>query len=88
MTFQLQNFHLYDKPLEDWFLRKQFVLFLSNLNVSLSFPLGNIENLRNKITCFATDRDQSLSIYGPALKRNINEHQSNDMFRRGAVELF
>ena len=54
MTFQLQNFHLYDKPLEDWSLRKQFILFPSNLNVSLSFPLGNNEILRNKITCSAT----------------------------------
>ena len=40
MNFQLQTFQLYNKSLKDWSLRKQLILFPSNLNVSLGSTLG------------------------------------------------
>ena len=46
---------LYNKSLNDWSLGKQWILFPSNLNVSLEFVSGN------KIHC--SPRDQSLSVY-------------------------
>ena len=46
---------LYNKSLNDWSLGKQWILFPSNLNVSLDFLLGN------KIHC--SPRDQSLSLW-------------------------
>ena len=47
---------LYNKSLNDWSLGEQWILFSSNLNVSLDFVSGNIE----KIHC--SPRDQSLSV--------------------------
>ena len=47
-------FVLYNKSHNDCSLGKQFILFLSNLNVSLGWPRGN------KINCFP--REQSLSV--------------------------
>ena len=45
---------LYNKSLNDWSLGEQWILFPSNLNVSLDFVSGN------KIHC--SPRDQSLSV--------------------------
>ena len=44
----LMNFRLCNKSLEDWSLRKQLILFVSNLNVFLGFAMGNIETLGNQ----------------------------------------
>ena len=52
---------LYNKSLNDWSLGEQWILFPSNLNVSLDFVSRNIEILGNKIHC--SPRDQSLSVY-------------------------
>ena len=43
---------LYNKSLNDWSLGKQWILFPSNLNVSLDFVLGNIEILRKQNSLF------------------------------------
>ena len=51
---------LYNKSLNDWPLGEQWILFPSNLNVSLDFVLGNIEILGNKFHC--SPRDQSLGV--------------------------
>ena len=52
---------LYNKSLNDWSFGKQWILFPSNLNVSLDFVSGNIEILGKKICC--SPQDQSLSVY-------------------------
>ena len=44
-----------NKSLNDWSLRKQWILFPSNLNISFDFVYGNIE-----IQC--SPQDQSLSV--------------------------
>ena len=52
---------LYNKSLNDWSLGEQWILFPSNLNVSLDFVSGNIEILGKQNSLFP--RDQSLSVY-------------------------
>ena len=52
---------LYNKSLNDWSLGEQWILFSSNLDVSLDFVSGNIEILWKQIHC--SPRDQSLSVY-------------------------
>ena len=54
---------LYNKSLNDWSLEEQWILFPSNLNVSLDFVSGN------KIHC--SPRDQSLSVYYHAIKKKL-----------------
>ena len=43
---------LYNKSLNDWFLGEQWILFPSNLNVSLDFVSGNIEILGKQNSLF------------------------------------
>ena len=43
---------LYNKSLNDWALGKQWILFPSNLNVSLDFVSGNIEILGKQNSLF------------------------------------
>ena len=43
---------LYNKPLNDWSLGEQWILFPSNLNVSLDFVSGNIEILGKQNSLF------------------------------------
>ena len=43
---------LYNKSLNDWSLGEQWILFPSNLNVSLDFVSGNIEILRKQNSLF------------------------------------
>ena len=45
-------FLLYNKSLNDWSFGKQWILFPSNLNVSLDFVSGNIEILGKKNSLF------------------------------------
>ena len=52
---------LYNKSLYDWSLGEQWILFPSNLNVSLHFVSGNIEIFGKQI--HSSPRDQSLSVY-------------------------
>ena len=63
MTFQLQNFQLYNKSLKDWFLGKQLTLFPKNLNVSPSSASGNLEILGKEINCFPLDQSSSVYCY-------------------------
>ena len=50
---------LYNKPLNDWSLGEQWILFPSNLNVSLDFISGNIGIL---------GKQNSLFPWGPIIK--------------------
>ena len=50
---------LYNKPLNDWSLGEQWILFPSNVNVSLDFISGNIEIL---------GKQNSLFPLGPVIK--------------------
>ena len=43
---------LYNKSLNDWTLGEQWILFPSNLNVSLDFVSGNIEILGKQNSLF------------------------------------
>ena len=43
---------LHNKSLNDWSLREQWILFPSNLNVSLDFVSGNIETLGKQNSLF------------------------------------
>ena len=52
---------LYSTSLNDWSLGEQWILFPSNLDVSLDFVSGNIEILGKQNLPFP--RDQSLSVY-------------------------
>ena len=61
MTFQLQNFQLYNKSPKDWFPRKQLTLFPENLNVSPSSASVNIEILGKEINYFPLE--QCLLLY-------------------------
>ena len=45
---------LYNKTLNDWSLGEQWILFPSNLNVSLNFVLGNIEILKKQNALFCS----------------------------------
>ena len=47
-----QAFLLYNKSLNDWSLGQQWILFPSNLNVSLDFVSGNIEILGKQNSLF------------------------------------
>ena len=45
---------LYNKSLNDWSLGEQWIFFPSNLNVSLDFVSGNIENLGKQNSLFTS----------------------------------
>ena len=63
MTFQLQNFQLYNKSLKDWSPGKQLTLFPENLNVSPSSASVNLEILGKEINCFPLDQSSSVYYY-------------------------
>ena len=60
---------LYNKSLNDWSLREQWILFPSNLNVSLDLVSGN------KIHCSPRDQSLSVNYFTPtqdSLKDSVN----------------
>ena len=77
---------LYNKSLDDWPLGEQWILFPSNLNVSLYFVFGNIENLGKQK--FGSPRDQLLSFkylfdyLQATTDYNLEEKWANNYHRR------
>ena len=71
-----QAFLLYNKLLNDWSLGQQWILFPSNLNVSLDFVSGNIEILGKQNSLFPS---------GPVIKcimsKRYFRHRPFDVFK-------
>ena len=61
VVYRFDPFALLYNKYNDWSLGEQWILFPSNLNVSLDFVSGNIEILGKKI--HYSPRDQALSVY-------------------------
>ena len=70
---------LYNKPLNDWSLGEQCILFPSNLNVSLDFVSGNIEILRKQNSLFPSGPDiKCLILHITSKLANYNVKDNHD----------
>ena len=71
---------LFNKSLNDWSLGKQWILFPSNLNVSLIFVSGNIEILRTQNSLFPSGPVTKCLISGKSENNNcFSKFSSNSL---------